>query len=63
MTENEIGEIVVELQSLKKENTEIKNRLRKIETELSKRYVLGINNLISSRDVIDEIWDKEDDTI
>ncbi len=52
-----------EFQSLKKENKELKNRLGKIEVELSKRHIVGIHNLILSHDVIDEIWDEEDDTI
>jgi hypothetical protein len=52
-----------EFQSLKKENTELKNRLGKIEVELSKRHIVGIHNLILSHDAIDEIWDEEDDTL
>ncbi len=52
-----------EFQSLKKENTELKNRLGKIEVELSKRHIIGIHNLILSNDVIDEIWDEDDDTL
>jgi hypothetical protein len=63
MNENKIREIVAELQSLKKENTEIKNRLRKVETELSRRHILGINNIMSSSNVVDDIWSEEDDTI
>lgn len=39
------------------------DRLGKIEVELSKRHIVGINNLILSDDVIDEIWDEKDDTI
>lgn len=52
-----------EFQSLKKENKELKNRLGKIEVELSKRHIVGIHNLILSHDIIDEIWDEEDDTL
>lgn len=52
-----------EFQSLKKENTELKNRLGKIEVELSKRHIVGIHNLILSQDVINEIWDEDDDTL
>lgn len=52
-----------EFQSLKKENADLKNRLGKIEVELSKRHIVGIHNLILSQDVIDEIWDEEDDTL
>lgn len=57
------GTLAKEFQSIKKENTELKNRLGKIEIELSKRHIKGINNLMISRDVIDEIWDEEDDTL
>lgn len=52
-----------EFKILKKENTDLKNRLGKIEVELKKRHIVGIRNLILSQDVIDEIWDEEDDTL
>jgi len=35
----------------------------KIDPELSKRSVSGINNIISPHDIIDKIWSEEDDTI
>jgi len=57
------GTLAKEFQSLKKENSDLKNRLGKIEVELSKRHIVGIHNLILSHDVIDEIWDEEDDTL
>ncbi|VVB88197.1 Uncharacterised protein [uncultured archaeon] len=41
----------------------IENRLKNIEEMLSKRHIVGVQNLMLSRDVIDEIWDEEDDTI
>lgn len=51
------------LENLTNENKELKTRLAKIENELSKRHIIGIQNLIFSHDVIDEIWDEEDDTL
>ena len=52
-----------ELEKLTNANKELKNRLAKIENELAKKHSLGIQNLIFSHDVIDEIWDEEDDTL
>ena len=60
---NDTKILAEELKILKKENTELKNRLGKIEVELKKRHIVGIHNLILSHDVIDEIWDEEDDTL
>lgn len=53
-----------QFESLKKENEKLQNRLVKIEKELIKRPVfVGVNNLMYSHDVIDEIWDEEDDSL
>lgn len=53
-----------QFESLKKENEKLQNRLVKIEKELTKRPVfVGVNNLMYSHDVIDEIWDEEDDSL
>ena len=41
----------------------IKVNFDKIDPELSKRSVSGINNIISPHDIIDKIWSEEDDTI
>ena len=52
-----------EFEALKKENKILNERLGIIENELLKRYPLGVHNLMFSHDVIDEIWDEEDDTL
>lgn len=52
-----------ELEYLKKENRELKNRLSWIEDELSKMHLKGVQNLVFSHDVIDDIWDDEDDSL
>lgn len=53
-----------QFESLKKENEKLQIRLVKIEKELTKRPVfVGVNNLMYSHDVIDEIWDEEDDSL
>lgn len=41
----------------------IKVNFDKVEVDLLKRHFSGINNIISSRNVIDEIWSEEDNTI
>lgn len=41
----------------------IEGRLENIEKVLSKKHIVGIQNLILSDKVIDEIWDEEDDTL
>jgi hypothetical protein len=52
-----------EFEDLKNENKILKERLEKIEEELSKTHIIGVHNLMFSRNVIDEIWDEEDDTL
>lgn len=48
---------------LKKENEILNERLAIIENKLSKGHLVGFQNLMFSHDVIDEIWDDDDDTI
>ena len=52
-----------EFEDLKNENKILNERLEKIEEELSKTHLIGVHNLMFSHDVIDEIWDEEDDTL
>jgi hypothetical protein len=63
-------ELLACIQPLYQEIYRTKERIREMEAELiktkevlSKRHIVGVQNLMFSRDVIDEIWDKEDDTI
>ncbi len=41
----------------------IKVNFDKVETWSLKKQISGINNIISSQNVIDEIWSEEDDVI
>ncbi len=52
-----------EFEALKKENEILNERLGIIESKLSKRHLIGVQNLMFSHDVIDEIWDEEDDSL
>ena len=52
-----------EVGDLKNENKILNERLEKIEEELSKTHIIGVHNLMFSHNVIDEIWDEEDDTL
>ena len=52
-----------EFEYLKNENKILNERLGKIEEELSKTHIIGVHNLMFSHNVIDEIWDEEDDTL
>jgi len=52
-----------EFKDIKNENKILKERLEKIEKELSKTHIVGVHNLMFSHNVIGEIWDEEDDTL
>ena len=52
-----------EFEDLKNENKILNERLEKIEEELSKTHTIGVHNLMFSHNVIDEIWDEEDDIL
>ena len=52
-----------EFEALKKENKILNERLGIIENELSKGHPIGVQNLMFSHDIIDEIWDDDDDTL
>ncbi len=55
--------LVKEFETLKKDNQFLKERIGKIENDLSKKSVEGVHNFIFSHSVINEIWDEEDDTL
>ena len=59
----DIETLAREFEALEKENNILNERLGIVENELLKRYPVGVHNLMFSHDVIDEIWDEEDDTL
>ena len=56
--------LVDQFKVLVNENEALKKRIFKIEDELSgKNNFVGVNNLMFSHDIIDEIWDEDDDSL